>query len=156
MRRSFTLLILVFAFYAANAQDPEFRFRNNLADTIREKVDYSMAGPHALGSDISRKLLLIQETYTHVQKGTLTAPGDKTIVKKPDIYYSVKKLNAYYKKAVKKGLVDQQVAVKNLTSALEKSYSIYYQDTRKFEEYLRTKKTPEDIQKAFDQITLDK
>jgi hypothetical protein len=154
MRKIFSIMFLLCAYATTYAQEPEFLFANNLKDTLRLKIDYSLSGTHVLGSDVARKMLLLQETYTYVERGTLMAPGDKTIIKKPDIYYSVKKLNTYYKKAVKKGIVDQQQAAKNLTSAVDKSYSIFYEDTQQFEEYLRSKKKPEDIQKAFDIIKL--
>jgi hypothetical protein len=154
MRKMFSIVLFLCTFSGIYAQTPEFLFMNNLKDTLRLKIDYANAGTHALGSEVARKMLLLQETYTYMERGTLMAPGDKTIVKKPDIYYSVKKLNNYYKKAVKKGTIDEKQAAKNLTSAVDKSYSIFYEDTKKFEEYLRAQKNPEDIQKAFDLIQL--
>jgi len=154
MRKLFSVALFLCALVSTYAQEPEFLFTNNLKDTLRLKIDYTHSGIHILGPEVARKMMLLQETYTYVERGTLMAPGDKTIIKKPDIYYSVKKLNAYYKKAVKKGSVDETQATKNLTSAVEKSFSIFYEDTQKFEEYLRTQKKPEDIQKAFDKIEL--
>ncbi len=154
MRKLFSFVLLFCTLTTSYAQEPEFLFVNNLKDTLRLKIDYTQAGSHVLGNEVARKMMLLQETYTYVERGTLMAPGDKTIIKKPDIYYSVKKLNKYYKKAVKKGIVDEDQAAKNLTSAVEKSYSIFYEDTEKFEQYLRSKKKPEDIQKAFDSLQL--
>jgi hypothetical protein len=154
MRKLFSIALFLCVFSGIYAQQPDFLFANNLKDTLSAKVDYAYAGTHILGTQVARKLLLLHETYTYVESGTLTAPGDKTIVKKPDIYYSIKKLNNYYKKAVKKGIIDQKQAAKNLTSAIDKSYSMFYEDTQKFEEYVRAQKKPEDIQKAFDQVKL--
>jgi hypothetical protein len=154
MRKSFTIVVLLCAFATIHAQETEFSFRNNLKDTLKLTIDYANSGNHALGGEVARKFLLMKETYTYVEAGTPMAPGDKTIIKKPDIYYAVKKLNAYYKKAVKKGLIDQEKAAKNMISVVEKSFSIFYEDTKKFEEYIRTIKNPEDIQKAFDNIKL--
>ena len=154
MRKLFSVALLLCALSTVYTQDAEFLFANNLKDTLRAKVDYTHAGIHILGPEVARKMLLLQETYTYIERGTLMAPGDKVIIKKPDIYYSVKKLNTYYRKAVKKGTVTSEQAAKNLTSCIEKSYSIFYEDTQKFEEFIRTKKKPEDIQKAFDSIKL--
>jgi hypothetical protein len=154
MRKLFSIVLFMFSFSAIYAQSQEFLFMNNLKDTLRLKIDYANAGTHVLGSEVARKMLLLQDTYTYVERGTLMAPGDKTIVKKPDIYYSVKKLNNYYKKAVKKGTIDEKQAAKNLISVVDKSYSIFYEDTKDFEKYLKAQKKPEDIQKAFDLIQL--
>ena len=154
MRKLFSISLMIWIFANICAQEPEFLFANNLRDTVNLKIDYSQAGIHYLGSRVARKVLLLQDTYTYVERGTLTAPGDKIIIKKPDIYYSIKKLNNYYKKEVKKGTIDQKQAANNLTSAIDKSYSIFYEDTEKFESYLRSKKKPEEIQKAFDLIKL--
>ncbi len=154
MRKSLTIALFLCAFAAIRAQETEFSFRNNLKDTLKLSIDYIHSGSHVFGGEVARKLLLMKETYTYIEAGTPMAPGDKTIIKKPDIYYAVKKLNAYYKKAVKKGLINEELAAKNLISVIEKSFSIFYEDTKEFEEYIRTKKNPEDIQKAFDNIKL--
>jgi hypothetical protein len=154
MRKILSVALFLCAIGSVMAQSNEFLFANNLKDTLNLKIDYSISGNHVLGSNVARKMLLLQETYTFVERGTLTAPGDKTIVKKADIYYAVKKLNVYYKKAVKVGTIDSKEAAVKLTAVIDKSYSMFYEDTKKFEEYIRTQKKPEDIQKAFDLVKL--
>ncbi|MCB8995320.1 MAG: hypothetical protein H6538_06920 [Bacteroidales bacterium] len=155
MRRIIAVALFLGAFVGLYAQNQtEFMFLNNLKDTARVKIDYSNLGVNPLGPEVARKMYLLQNTYTYVERGTLTAPGDKTIVKKPDIYYSVKKLYNYYKKSVKKGTIKDTDASKQLIQVINKSYSMFYEDTQKFEDYLRTMKKPEDIQKAFDMVSL--
>jgi len=154
MRKIFSIALFLCAFASIKAQTAEYLFANNLRDTANLKIDYTNSGNHVLGSNVARKMLLLQETYTYVERGTLTAPGDKTIVKKGDIYYAVKKLNVYYKKAVKIGTIDPKEAAAKLTAVIDKSYSMFYEDTKKFEDFIRTQKEPEDIQKAFDLVKL--
>ncbi len=154
MRKLFSVSLLLCLLSTIYAQDSEFLFENELGDTLRYKINYAYAGTHTLGTEVARKMMLLQETYTHIEKGTSMSPGEKTIVTKPEIFYSVKKLNTYYKKAVKKGIIDEEEAAKSLISVVNKSFSILYQDTEKFEAYLKKQKKPEEIQKAFDLIKL--
>jgi len=154
MRKLFSIALLLCALMSAKAQDSEYLFANNLKDTANLKIDYSTAGTHVLGSNVARKMLLLQETYTYIERGTLTAPGDKVVVKKGDIYYAVKKLNVYYKKAVKIGTIDSKEAANKLIASIDKAYSMFYEDTKKFEAYIREQKEAEDIQKAFDLVKL--
>jgi len=154
MRKLISVSLFLCLLSTIYAQDSEFLFENNLGDTLRYKINYAYAGTHTLGPEVARKMMLLQETFTHIEKGTSMSPGDKTIVTKPEIFYAVKKLNTYYKKAVKKGVIDEKQAAKNMISAVDKSFSILYQDNEKFEAYLKSQKKPEAIQKAFDLVKL--
>ncbi len=154
MRKLISIALLLCGFISTNAQDSEYLFANNLKDTLNLKIDYSNAGTHALGSNVARKMLLLQETYTYIERGTLTAPGDKVIIKKGDIYFAVKKLNVYYKKAAKIGAIDPKEAANKLITVIDKGYSMFYEDTKKFEDYISKQKKAEDIQKAFDLVKL--
>jgi hypothetical protein len=154
MRKLFSIALFFFAISGIYAQDPEFYFSNNLEDTINAKIDYSQAGTHVLGPLVARKMMLFQATYTYIEKGTLVNPGDKTLIKKPEIYFSVKKLNNFYKKSVKKGVIDKDKAAKDFTSVIDKSYCMMYGNSADFEKYIKSQKKPEDIQKAFDMVKL--
>ncbi len=131
-----------------------FEFRNTLADTARRGFNYSMASDHFLGDIIAKKLFRFKETYTYVEKGTPMSPGDKVIVRKPTIFYSVRKLNNYYKKEIRKGRKSPSDAIDEFGSILDKSFVIYDQPTDEFEEFLKSSKKPEEIIKAFEKVEL--
>ncbi len=155
MKNLFSIIILFCVFTISNAQNQsDFLFSNNLSDTLKLKIDYSNTLQSFLGPEVARKMYLLQESYTYVEKGTVIAPGDKTIVRKPDIYYAMKKLYKYYRKGIKKGIVDEAHAEENIIRNVHKCYAMLYEDSSAFEEYLRTLKKPEDIEKAFDRVKL--
>jgi hypothetical protein len=131
-----------------------FVFRNTLDDTANVKINYNLASSHFLGETIAKKMLLLKETYTYIEKGTPMSPGDKVIVRKPTIYYAVRKLNKFYKKQVKKDRIEESVAKNDMVDVLDKCFVIFDQDTTGFEEYLKGLKHAEDIKTAFDRIVL--
>jgi hypothetical protein len=156
MRKIFTVLILVLYGIAGYGQEKteNFVFRNTLDDTAKVQLDYGLATSHYLGDQIARKMHLFQKTYTYVEKGTPMSPGDKVIVKKPYIYYAIRKLNKHYKKAVRKDRMEEEKARKELGEALDICFVIYGQNTEEFEEYLKKRRKPDEILAAFDKVTL--
>lgn len=83
------------------------------------------------------------------------SPGDKVIVRKPTIYYDIRKLNKYYKKELKKGNIEEPAAIEQMSEILDKCFVIFDQDTEQFEEYLKGLKHAEEIVAAFDKIVLE-
>ncbi len=155
MSKTLSFFALLFVSLAVFGQKEEkFVFANTLSDTVHVKIDYSLAGRNYFGDAVARKLYLLEETYTYIEKGTPMSPSDKTIVQKPVIFYAEKKLVKYYKSQVKKGHLDKAAAEAKLIRDLDIGYAIYSQDTDKFEEYLRNHKKPADIADAFDKIEL--
>lgn len=153
MRKLLSLFVLLVIGLVMYGQDT-FLFRNTLDDTANVNVDYSMASSHFLGNEVSYKMHLFKETYTYVEQGTPMSPGVKTIVRKPNIYYAVRKLNKYYKKQIRKDRIDETEARKRMVSILNKCFVIFDQDTTDFEDYLKSLKQPDDIEAAFDKIVL--
>lgn len=157
MNKGFSVIIfLVFSYASLYSQEiKKFVFNDNLRDTVNLKLDYAFAGNHFLGSQIANKFYRMQETYTYIEKGTPTSPSDKTVVQKPVIFYAVKKLNPYYKKAIKKGEISEKEAIKQLGRTLDLAYVIFNQNTTEFEAYLKENKNPEETLKAFEMIKLE-
>jgi len=148
------VLLLLIPFYGF-AQIDSFRFSNNLADTNAFTYNYSFMDKHYLGDDIAQKMYRVKETYTYIEAGTPSSPGDKTQVKKPVIYYSIKKLNTYYKKQLKKGELDKTEAYNRMARYLDVVYSIYNEDTTMLEDELRSAKKAPDIDKVFARVVLE-
>jgi len=109
---------------------------------------------HPLGDNIARKLHMLRETYTHIEKPTPTSPGEKTIIFKPNIYNSLQKLNRYYKKQVKDELISEEEARLKLNSYLDIAISVFVENTDSFEDELRRAKSPDEISKVFSMVML--
>jgi hypothetical protein len=156
MRKVTILALLLIWVYATYGQKQKtFIFMNKLADTTGIEIDYALAKSNFLGPDVARKTYIVKKTYTYVEKGTPTSPGDKTVVLKPTIYYSLQKLNKYYKKEIRKGNIEESVAIERYKDILDKAFSIFNQDTDDFEAYLKSIKDTKDIEETFYNIILD-
>ena len=154
-RNLFLAVLLLLIPFCGFAQIDSFRFSNNLADTGAFAYNYSYMEKHYLGDDIAHKMYRIKETYTYVEAGSPSSPGDKTQVNKPAIYYAIKKLNTYYKKQLKKGELDQTEVYKRMARYLDIVYSIYNEDTTMLENELRSAKKAPDIDKIFARVILE-
>ena len=156
MSRFFYLgVLLLLISLSGMAQIDSFRFSNNLGDTSAFTYDYSFIEKHYLGDDIALKMYRVKDTYTYIEVGSPSSPGDKTQVNKPAIYYAIKKLNTYYKKQLKKGELDQNEVYKKLTRYLNIAYSIYNEDTSMLENELRSAKKAPEIDKVFARVVLE-
>lgn len=152
------LIILLFGvagiFSSAHSQEA-FTFTNYLRDTASIEFDDVMIEKHYLGRQVAIKFYRLKDTYTYVTQGSVNNPVSQTVVEKPTIYYSLKKLNTLYKKQLKKGLIDSTTAVKELGWYFDVGYSIYQQDTKEFEQALKKAKKPENIKKVFAMVVLE-
>ncbi len=129
-----------------------FRYCVDEASLLSIKVDELTE--HPLGDNIARKLYLLKETYTYVELPTPTSPGEKTIITKPSIYNSLQKLNRYYKKQVKDGLMSEEEARIKLNQYLDVAISIFIENTESFEDELRKAKKPDEISEIFSMVML--
>lgn len=156
MRKIIGVAVLLLWISSVFCQENEtFVFKNYLQDTANIVVDMIQLKNNPLGPEIAKKAFILKQTYTYIEKGSPTSPGDKTIVRKPTIYYSVLKLSKYYKKAIKKGNLDKKEATERYKVVLDRAFSIFDQNTTDFEVYLKSLKNPEDIEEAFHSIVLD-
>lgn len=145
------LLILSLAFgaslmgYSQSADEDIFYFDFMVDKLDDSEIDVSYLRSHPLGVDVAKKLELLRESYTWKEEASATNPRDRTIVEKPVIYYSVQKMNGHYKKAVKKGLMDEEEAKTALISAIDIALVIRYQQTIDFEDKIREYKGGEEL-----------
>ena len=91
-------LLLLWINAAFSQEEKTFIFTNKIENAKSIEIDQAQLRKNALGNEIAQKAYIIKKTYTYIEKGSPTSPGDKTIVRKPTIYYNVQKLNKYYKK----------------------------------------------------------
>jgi len=137
-----------------NVDNQKFVFYKQLDNVNEVKVIEQFISRNFLGDKIAKKFYILQELYTYEEPGTATSPGTKTIVDKPAIYYSLKKLNKHYKKMVKKNKMTEDEAVNEFEHFLNIGISIVYQPTDNFEEFLNDNRKPDEVIEAFSNVVL--
>lgn len=153
--RIFALLMGVVAFATSAGGQDSFTFRNQLRDTVHLGIRQSDVTRHFLGDNVAVKYYRLKETYTYVESASVTNPNERTIVKKPTIYYSLKKLNSHYRKQLKKGKIDSSKAIEELGWYFDIGFAIYDQNTSDFEKALKDAKKPGEIEQLFARVILE-
>lgn len=153
----FTVVFCAFSLtvHAQAGAEDTFYFNNELANIKEIVIDPNYISKHYLGEDIAIKMHLLKETYTYIERGDIINPVDKTIINKPVIFYSMKKLNNYYKKQLKKGNITREEAKEKLDHYLNICLSIYLQQTDGFEEALQSSKSEDEIDGVFSRVVLE-
>ena len=142
MLQSVLVGVFISSAIAAQSQD-SFSFRYNMEEQ-NEIQDINGLKEHFLGEDIAKKFLLLKESYTYMIEDELTQ-NRNTIVEKPSIYYSCKKVSKYMKKAIKKGSLTEDEAKAQLDNILNIALNIRYQETEKVEAILWEIKDPNQL-----------
>ena len=153
--RLFALLIGVLALALSVNGQSSFTFLNQLRDTIHFDIEKSDVSNHFLGDNIAAKYFRLQETYTYVEPGNINNPTTRTVVMKPTIYYSLKKLNAHYKKQLKKGEIESSKAIQELGWCFDVGFAIYDQDTGDFEKAIKNARKPDEIAQLYAHVILE-
>ena len=152
--RFFVLLLGAVAYVAGLSGQEQFTFQNQMRDTVHFEVNRNDLSSHYLGVQIAVKYYRLKETYTYVEAGSVSNPGERTIVMKPTIYYSLKRLNSHYKKQLRKGAIDSIEAVEELGWYFDVGFAIYEQDTSDFERALKSARNPDEIAQVFAHVIL--
>jgi len=121
---------------------------------LEEKLDESNINPeyvhkHFLGESVAKKLLLLSESYTWTEEGNSIDPATRTIIEKQPIYNSIKKVERYYKKGIRKGYIKEEVAREEFERILDIALYIRNQQTLEFEETLDALDSEEQIVSLF-------
>lgn len=152
------LVILICGFEGVS-QDMQASFTFRYIEQELKELETSpeLVDDHYLGFDIAKKMQLLRETYTYEEPPTATNPAPRTVVEKPAIYYSVKKIDKHFKKALRKDEITEDEARKQLDNILNIALNIRYQETGKLEEILwDIKRDEEEIVKLYtDRVTLE-
>lgn len=151
-------LVLLFAFVslsvAAYAQDDEYYFNDRTHEIETIEINEAGMKNHPYGEDIARKFQLLKDTYTWRDLGDATNPTERTVVEKPVLYYSFKKVDKYLKKQVKSGALAQNDAKDALVAVLEIGFSIRHQNTIAFEQAIRAAKSGDKILAIYESVVL--
>ncbi len=107
-----------------------------MRDSEIESVPTDMLEEHVLGIEIAKKLYLIDEKFTYTEPVIPGNPRTKTIIRKPVIYNSIKKIDKQLVRKVKHGEMTKEYAAKILNQVLTVSLNMLASDTEAFEQEL--------------------
>ncbi len=119
-----------------------------------QSLDEGMVRNHLLGNDISKRLYFLEERYTGT---TDAAPGSFSghkITQKPIIYNSTYKMVKYFRKKVKKGILDKQTASEELRQYLDIALILLYENTGSLENALKETDSEEGIINVFRSVRI--
>ena len=112
---------------------PAFKFKGYSTEYELERISSEVAGSHIFGELIAKKLFLFDEKYTTQVALAPGNPASRTVIKKPVIYESVKRIERDLKRSVKKGEIPFTEAANKLNTVLDVALSVLTTDTKDFE-----------------------
>ena len=97
-----------------------------------ESVDKALVAKHFLGQEVAVLSYIVRKTYV-TKKTDYSGTSTETTIEKPAIYNAILKMNKKFIKAVKKGEYTTQEAAEIFSDCLEKSYSLFFVETKELE-----------------------
>lgn len=144
MKKYYMVLALMLFSVLAIAQGQEEENPYEFADRSYEMEDVEVPGyftKHWLGPEFTMMVFALREEYVYFPEVTPTNKDPSLVTEKPVVYNSVKKMDRYYKKEVKKGKITEAVAREKLKKIYGVVYSLRYADTKELEKiFWNTKK----------------
>jgi hypothetical protein len=116
--------------------DKQFIFKAYSFDYELNDVPADMVGKHQFGDLIARKIYLLDKRYVSEVNITPGNPATKTVIRKPVLYESVRKVEKDLKKSVRKGDISASIAADTFNKILDVAINIFSDDTRDFEDIL--------------------
>lgn len=108
-----------------------------------------------LGEKSSYFYNLFKETYVVKEEVVPGDPTRRTVIKKPEIYNSVKKIEKYLNKSLKSGNETKETLDNKFCHVLKVSLAAIDSDTKTFEKSLKdNKKNPEALLSIFENVSL--
>ncbi len=135
------------ALFISVAQAQDFTFQYNMEE-LNEVQNQNDVKDHFLGQDIAMKMQLLKESYTYKEVNEISNT-ENTVIEKPSIYNSVRKLSKHLKKSIKKGNISEPEAFNLLDNVLNIALNIRYQDTAALESELWKIKEPDELARLF-------
>ena len=139
MKKITILFLFIFSSTITYSQDFEFDFLpSSLNEEILENETYIK--PHFLGSVIANKIKLLELAYKWEDPPTATRLNSIIRIEKQPIYLAMSKITAakYYRKKIAGNKLTREEAIKQISEILDIAIMIRYQDTKEFENHLRS------------------
>ena len=150
----FTLFALCFSLLLVAQDDSPIVYEFSERDLDISTVELGTKN-HLFGDEIAKKEVLFKERYLKKIEGTPTSPTTKTVVVKPKVYQSIKKIDKYLVKRVKKGLMEQEKAKADLEACLNVVLICSSSNTFELEERLKAAKKPEKMIEVYKAVVLE-
>lgn len=112
---------------------------------LPKDTDPQLIGTSFFGNEIAQKMYLLDKTYTYEAKIAPGNPATTTMTRKPVIYNSVKKVESYLKKSVKRKELSETEATEKLNQVVDAALNVFYQDTRTLENQLSATDKAQDL-----------
>ena len=135
-------LILIFTIFLMSfkGQSQKFEF-DFLSSSLDETIlkDHQYIKSHFLGTDVARKVKLVDLAYKWEDPPTPTRSTPLIKIEKQPIYFALKKVISpkFYKKKIKEQAITKDQAIEQIIEILDIALMIRYQDTEQFESILR-------------------
>jgi hypothetical protein len=117
---------------------PVFKFKGYSIESELENISGELAGNHPFGETIAKKVYLFNEKYTSQVAIAPGNPANKTVIKKPVVYESVKRIERDLKRSVKKGEILLTTATSEFSIVLDVALNIVTIDTEDFENAIKS------------------
>jgi len=149
MRKFFLLTALLFFGVAAFAQtEEEYEFLD-LSEEIEEVEVPRYEKKHYLGEKFTKMFFALKEQYVYTPEKTSINMDPSPTTEKPAIYNSVKRMDKYYRRLLKKGKISKEEVIKKLSTIVAVGYSIRYEETQTLEDMLWKMKDPTKLEALF-------
>lgn len=119
-----------------SGESPKYEFKGYSKEHELESISAEVLENHFFGTTISKKIYLLDEKYTFTQPVIPGNPRTKTVIRKPAIYQSVRKIEKQLIKKVKDGQMSMEYATQTLDKVLNISLNLLAADTEAFEKEL--------------------
>ena len=139
MKKITILFLFIFSSVITYSQEFEFDFLpSGLNEEILENENYIK--PHFLGSVVANKVKLLELAYKWVDPPTATRLNSMIRIEKQAIYFAMSKIIAtkYYRKKINENTLTKEEAIEQISEILDIAIMIRYQDTKEFENYIRS------------------
>jgi hypothetical protein len=110
-----------------------FEFTAYSRDYELDNITTEMAGEHPFGDQISKKVYLLESKYTSEVALIPGNPQTKTVIQKPVIYETVKRIEKQLKKSVKKEELSVSDAAYTFNKVLDVALNTLTANTERFE-----------------------
>lgn len=135
--------------------DTTFNYESyNIIPEEINKINQEDAGHHFLGDTIAKKIYLMYEIYTYIEPIAPGNPATKTMVYKPIIYNSIRKIEKYFKKEIKKGNITKEEAKIKFNYILDIVILLKNKNTDVLEKYIRNCNTTTDLINLYSHVHL--
>jgi hypothetical protein len=118
---------------------------------LPKDVNAQLIGSHFLGDDVAKKMYLLDKTYTYESKIAPGNPAVTTSIRKPAIYNSVKKIESYLKKSIRKKEITEAIAAEQFNKVVDVALNVFFQDTEALENQLKSTDKATDLLQLYTQ-----